>query len=144
MKSKMPTAQKSNMTDEVTTYEQFIAEGVNIAHSMHDDEFERHLGMTKQHMYHAPHKKELVHMYVGKPEKKKPIKKGQPAPKTLESKAKVLKSMMKYHGYEPIKNSSKTRLSWSKDAKDKYHEIHADIDADGHPKTVYHKERFKK
>lgn len=125
-------------------YEQFLLqlqEAGTVQHSEHDTEMERHMGMLKSHSFHIPAKKEFVHMYLKGQDKPKPSKPGEK--KIKPNKTGVLKSMMKYHGYEPIKNNSKTRLSFRRDLKNKYHEIHADIDADGEPKAVYHRERFK-
>ena len=128
------------MTDLQDTLENrlaLIAEGI-INHSQHDDEFDKHLGMSKQSTMYGQAKKEFVHMYMKATTTKKK-KKGEPEPSISTN----LNGIMKYHGYEKIKTNSKTRRSWSKDDKHKYHEVHADTDADGEPKVIYHRERFK-
>lgn len=133
----------------VETYEfalLLIAEG-RAFHSEHDAEFERYLGMKKMHMFHIKHRKELVHMYqpgkqAQQPQQKKPTKPGQkPAPKPNLGQS--LAGMMKYHGYKAHSKKGDTRLVFSRDQNNKYHEIHVDVDKKGEPRAIYHKERFK-
>lgn len=126
----------------IETYEQalkYITEEGRLWHTEHDAEFERHLGFSKQHSFHAPARKEMVHMYMAKDQKPKKLKPGEKKPSLKQT----IAGMMKYHGYEKIKNASKTRLSFSRDQKNKYHEVHVDIDKNGEPRQIYHKERFK-
>jgi hypothetical protein len=134
----------------VETYEQaleLITEAGRVWAAEHDAEFERHLGFKKAHMFHAPARRELVHMYSMSKQAQQPNpgkgkgKDGKPVRKP--NLGQTLKGMMQYHGYKSKSPKDAVRQVYVRDGANKYHEIHVDLDKKGEPRSIMHKERFK-
>lgn len=124
---------KVNATEEVA-----LTEG-GTWNTHHDDEFEKHLGFSKVHTWYNAGKQEFTHLY--RPGRKMLKPRGEKGEKT--DVIATGRAMMKYHGYELANSKNHARETYTRETKDRHHEVHFDKRGNHEPEMIWHKETFK-